>query len=135
MNLIEGLNIEYFHMVEADQQADNPDQQADQFEAKMNLTSFHSQPFGLLHGGATIAFGETVAGYASNKIIDENKVAVGSNIVTYHFRPKKIEGYILAKGILTHKGRTSHVWRIEMYDEKNRLISCVIVTNTIVKKD
>lgn len=130
MNLIEGLNIEYFHMMEIDQQAD----QADQFEAKMNLTSFHSQTFGLLHGGATIAFGETVAGYASNKIIGENKVAVGSNIVAYHFRPKKIEGYIIAKGILTHKGRTSHVWRIEMYDEKDRLISCVIVTNAIVDK-
>lgn len=130
MNLIEGLNIECFHMMEADRQAD----QADQFEAKMILTSFHSQPFGLLHGGATIAFGETVAGYASNKIIDENKVAVGSNIVAYHFRPKKIEGYILAKGILTHKGRTSHVWRIEMVDENERLISCVIVTNAIVDK-
>ncbi|AHF07907.1 PaaI family thioesterase [Desulfitobacterium metallireducens] len=126
MNLIEGLNIEYFHM--------EPDQKADRFEAKMNLTSFHSQPFGLLHGGATIAFGETVAGQGSNAILDKDHVAVGSNVVTYHFRPKKIEGYILAKGILMHKGRTSHVWQIEMYDENDRLISCVNVTNTIVDK-
>lgn len=130
MNLVEGLNIEYFHRVE-DQEAD---QKAVQFNAKMNLTSFHSQPFELLHGGATIAFGETVAGYASNEIIEKDHVAAGSNVVAYHFKPKKCEGYLLAKGTLMHKGRTSHVWRIEMYDENDRLISCVIVTNAIVEK-
>jgi len=58
MNLIESLNIEYIHL------------NGDSLEAKMNLTQFHSQPFGYLHGGATIAFGETVAGYASKQKIN-----------------------------------------------------------------
>lgn len=118
--MIDCLNIEYFRI------------HGDQFEAKMNLTQFHSQPYGLLHGGATIAFAETVAGQASNELIEQEQVAVGQNITTYHFKPKKTEGYLLAQGILMHKGRTSHVWQVEMHDENGRLISCVMVTNAIV---
>lgn len=121
-NLMESLNIEYFCP------------EGDQFEAKMNLTSFHSQPFGFLHGGATTAFAETVAGQASNGLIGPEQVAVGHHVVTYHFKPKKIEGYLCAKGVLMHKGRTSHVWRIEMVDENSLLISCVTVTNAIVDR-
>lgn len=121
-SLIDCLNIEYFRI------------QGYQFEAKMNLTPFHSQPYGLLHGGATIAFGETVAGQASNELINQDQVAVGQNITTYHFKPKKVEGYLRANGVLMHKGRTSHVWQVEMHDENDRLISCVMVTNAIVNK-
>lgn len=121
LNLIEGLNIEYIQVKEYE------------LEAKMNLTQFHDQTFGYLHGGATIAFGETIAGYASIQIIDKNKVAVGQNITANHMKPKKIEGYILAKGKLMHKGKTSHVWGIEMFDENNILISYITVANAIIK--
>jgi len=121
MNLIEGLNIEYIYVG------------TDKLEAKMNLNQFHSQAFGFLHGGAIISFGETVAGYASNQKIDKAQAAIGQNIVANHMKTKKIEGYIMAKGKLMHKGRTSHVWGIEMYDENNVLISYVTVVNAIVK--
>lgn len=120
MNLIEGLNIEYIFV------------DVDKLEAKMNLTQFHSQPFGILHGGAIISFGETVAGYASNQLIDKDQAAAGQAITANHMKTKKIEGYILAKGKLMHKGRTSHVWGIEMHDENNVLISYVTVVNAIV---
>ncbi len=121
INLIEGLNIEYIRI------GDN------ELEAKMNLTDFHDQTFGYLHGGATIAFGETIAGYASNQKINKNQVAVGQTITANHIKPKKIEGCIIAKGKLMHKGRTSHVWSIEMFDENNVLISYITVTNSIIK--
>lgn len=121
MNLIEGLNIEYMDVYDKG------------LEAKMNLTQFHSQPFGYLHGGATIAFGETIAGLASKEKINEDEIAVGQSITANHMKTKKIEGYILAKGKLVHMGKSSHVWNIEMFDENNRLISQVIVTNAIVK--
>jgi len=121
-NIIKSLNIEYFHL------------RTGAFEAKMNLTLFHSQPFGVLHGGATIAFGETVSAMASNRMIVKNLVAVGQTVIAHHFKPKKIEGYLLAKGILMHQGKRSHVWRIEMYDENELLISCVTITNAIVGK-
>lgn len=122
MNLIEGLNIEYIQVDEST------------LEAKMNLTEFHDQTFGYLHGGATIAFGETIGGYASNKKIDANKVAVGQSITANHIKPKKIAGYILAKGKLLHRGTTTHVWSIEMVDENGALISYLTVTNAIIDK-
>ncbi|TEB17363.1 Esterase YdiI [Pelotomaculum sp. FP] len=121
MNLIDGLNIEYICAG------------TDKLEAKMNLTNFHSQAFGILHGGALISLGETVAGYASNQIIDKDQAAIGQTITANHMKSKKIEGYIIAKGKLMHKGKTSHVWGIEMYDENNVLISYMTVVNAIIK--
>lgn len=121
MNLIEGLNIEYIHVYES------------ALEAKMNLTQFHDQTFGYLHGGATIAFGETIAGYASIEKINKDQVAVGQTITANHMKAKKIGGYIIAKGKLIHMGKTSHVWSIEMFDENNILISCLTATNAIIK--
>ena len=121
MNLIEGLNIEYIRVYD------------NELQAKINLTEFHNQTFGYLHGGATIAFGETVAGYASNQKINKDQVAVGQTITANHLKAKKIEGYIIAKGKLMHKGATSHVWSIEMFDENNVLISYMTVTNAIIK--
>ena len=121
MNLIESLNIEYIRVFEKE------------LEAKMNLTQFHAQPFGYLHGGATIAFGETVTGYASKELINEDQVPVGQSITAIHMKSKKVEGFIIAKGKLLHKGKTSHVWSVEMFDENNVIISYVTVTNAIVK--
>lgn len=123
MNLIEGLNIEYIHVYE------------NELEAKMNLTQFHDQTFGYLHGGATIAFGETIAGFASIEKTNEDQVAVGQTVTANHMKPKKIEGYIIAKGKLLHRGKTSHVWSIEMFDENNVLISYMTVTNAIIKSN
>ena len=123
MNLIEGLNIEYIHVYERE------------LEAKMNLTQFHDQTFGYLHGGATIAFGETITGYASIKKINEDQIAVGQTITANHMKPKKIEGYIIAKGKLIHMGKKSHVWSVEMFDENNVLISYLTVTNAIIKSN
>jgi 1,4-dihydroxy-2-naphthoyl-CoA hydrolase len=121
MNLIEGLNIEYIHVYESE------------LEAKMNLTQFHNQTFGYLHGGATIAFGETITGFASLQKINKDQVAVGQTITANHMKPKRIVGYIIAKGKLIHRGKTSHVWSVEMFDENNVLISYMTVTNAIIK--
>ena len=123
MNLIDGLNIEYIHVL------------GRELEAKMNLTQFHDQTFGYLHGGATIAFGETITGYASLQKIDKDQVAVGQTITANHMKAKGIEGYIIAKGKLIHMGKTSHVWSVEMFDENNVLISYMTITNAIIKSN
>lgn len=120
MNLLEGLNIEYIRVHD------------DSLEAKMSLTPFHCQAFGYLHGGATLAFGETVAGYASKEKISEDQAAVGQTVTANHMKLQKSEGYIIAKGKLLHQGCRFHVWSIEMLDQNNRLISHMTVTNAIV---
>ena len=124
MNLIESLQIEKPHMT-----SDTT------CVAKMNLGDFHKQPQGYLNGGATLAFAEIVAGMMSNELIGADKLGVGQSITANHGRPARCEGSLTAHGTLLVKGKTSHVWRFDMKDDAERLISQVTVTLAIVDFD
>ena len=103
--------------------------------AKMNLGDFHKQPQGYLNGGATLAFAEIAAGMMSNELIGADKFGVGQSITANHLRPVRCEGSLTAHGTLLVKGKTSHVWRFDMKDDAERLISQVTVTLAIVDFD
>ena len=103
--------------------------------AIMHLNEYHAQPQGYLNGGATLAFGEILSGLLSNQLIEFNQFAVGQSVTASHLRPMKAQGNLIAEGQLLLKGKTSHVWRFDMYDENHRLISQVTVTCVIVPKN
>ena len=124
MNLIESLQIEKPHMTNDTTCV-----------AKMNLGDFHKQPQGYLNGGATLAFAEIAAGMMSNELIGADKFGVGQSITANHVRPVRCEGSLTAHGTLLVKGKTSHVWRFDMKDDAERLISQVTVTLAIVDFD
>ena len=124
MNLIESLQIEKPHMT-----SDTT------CIAKMNLGDFHKQPQGYLNGGATLAFAEIISGMMSNELIRPDKFGVGQSITANHVRPARCEGALTAHGTLLVKGKTSHVWRFDMKDDAERLISQVTVTLAIVDFD
>ena len=124
MNLIEALQIEKPYMT-----SDTT------CVAKMNLDDFHKQPQGYLNGGATLAFAEIAAGMMSNEFIGADKFGVGQSITANHLRPVRCEGSLTAHGTLLVKGKTSHVWRFDMKDDAERLISQVTVTLAIVDFD
>ena len=124
MNLIESLQIEKPHMT-----SDTT------CVAKMNLGDFHKQPQGYLNGGATLAFAEIAAGMMSNELIGKDKFGVGQSIPANHLRPVRCEGALTAYGTLLVKGKTSHVWRFDMKDDAERLISQVTVALAIVDFD
>ncbi len=124
MNLIEALQIEKPHMTSETTCV-----------AKMNLGDFHKQPQGYLNGGATLAFAEIAAGMMSNELIGADKFGVGQSITANHLRPVRCEGSLTAHGTLLVKGKTSHVWRFDMKDDAERLISQVTVTLAIVDFD
>ena len=121
MNLIESLQIEKPRMISDITCV-----------AKMNLGDFHKQPQVYLNGGATLAFAEIVAGMMSNELIGADKFGVGQSITANHLRPVRCEGALTAHGTLLVKGKTSHVWRFDMKDNAERLISQVTVTLAIV---
>lgn len=121
MNLIESLQIEKPYMTSETTCV-----------AKMNLGDFHKQPQGYLNGGATLAFAEIAAGMMSNELIGADKFGVGQSITANHLRPVRCEGSLIAHGTLLVKGKTSHVWRFDMKDDAERLISQVTVTLAIV---
>ena len=92
------------------------------------------QPFGLLHGGASIALAETAASIGAASRIDlEQFMAVGQEINGNHLRGVT-SGIVTATATPVHLGRTSHVWSIEIRDEAQRLVCVSRCTMAIVPR-
>jgi uncharacterized protein (TIGR00369 family) len=88
--------------------------------ATMPVDQRTRQPFGILHGGASVALAETVASVGATANVDrEEFVAVGLEINANHLRAKS-EGTITATATPIHLGRTTHVWDIRIVDEEGR---------------
>ena len=102
--------------------------------ATMPVDERTHQPFGILHGGASIALAETVASIGAASRIDlEKSVAVGQEINGNHLRGKS-SGVVTATAKPIHLGRTSHVWAIEIADEEGRLVCVSRCTMAIVDR-
>lgn len=90
--------------------------------ATMPVDDRTRQPFGILHGGASVALAETVASLGAAANVDlERFAAVGLEINANHVRAKR-EGVVTATAVPIHVGRTTHVWDIRIVDEENRLV-------------
>jgi uncharacterized protein (TIGR00369 family) len=106
----------------------------ERIEAIMPVDAGVCQPFGILHGGATISLAETVAGIGSYLLIDKGMMGVGLQVSANHISSAKVGDTVHAVCTLLHKGKTTHVWNIDVLSSTdNRLISTVRVTNVIVK--
>ncbi|RFU63765.1 hotdog fold thioesterase [Peribacillus glennii] len=95
------------------------------------------QPFGLLHGGASVALAETVASVGGFEIVDkETQAVVGLEINANHIRGKRT-GYVTAEGNILHRGKTTMVWDIKIRDEEDNLICVSRCTLAVIstKKD
>ena len=105
----------------------------DQVVATMPVDSRTHQPFGLLHGGASVVLAESVASIGTWNLIDqEREFAAGLEINANHIRGKK-DGIVTATGTPVHKGRTTMVWDIRITDEAGRLICISRCTVAIVQ--
>ncbi len=90
------------------------------------------QPFGLLHGGASVVLAESAASVGTFLNIDpEKEAAVGLEINANHLRSKK-DGIVTATAIPLHKGRKTMVWDIKITDEENKLICVSRCTCSVV---
>ena len=93
---------------------------ADYLVAAMPVDARTKQPAGLLHGGASAALAETIGSVASYCVIDrERQAAVGIELNCSHLRGVR-EGEVFATCRAVRTGRTLHVWRIEIADERGR---------------
>lgn len=92
--------------------------------ATMPVDQRTRQPFGILHGGASVALAETVASIGATANVDRKEfLAVGLEINANHLRAKA-EGQVTATATPIHIGRTTHVWDVRIVDESDRLV-CV----------
>ncbi len=106
----------------------------DWLEATMPVTSKVHQPLGLLHGGASAALAESVASAGSALHINrEKQAALGIEIQATHLKGIT-EGIVTARASLLHKGRSLHVWEIDIRNEKGDRISHCKLTTMIVPK-
>lgn len=109
---------------------------SDFIKAKMPVDERTKQPYGILHGGASVALAETIGSYGSHLIVDSSKfLSVGLEINANHVR-KVSEGYVTGTAKPIHIGKTTHVWGIEIVDDKGQLICiCRLTVAIILKKD
>ncbi|MBM7651920.1 uncharacterized protein (TIGR00369 family) [Neobacillus cucumis] len=102
--------------------------------ATMPVDHRTKQPFGLLHGGASVALAESVASLGAYHLVDKETEAVaGLEINANHVRPKT-EGVVTAVATILHQGRTTMVWDIKITDEQDRLICVSRCTMAIIKR-
>lgn len=105
-----------------------------EIKASMPVHNKTSQPNGFLHGGASLALAESLAGAGSYLIIDREKYDVfGFQVSGNHISAIK-SGMVFASASLVHKGKTTHVWEVKISDESDKLISIVRVTNMVTEK-
>lgn len=100
--------------------------------ATMPVDERTRQPFGILHGGASVALAETAVSLGAWMNIDRTKsAAVGLEINANHLRPKR-DGIVRAVATPIHRGRTTQVWAVDISDEDGRLICTSRCTIAVV---
>lgn len=101
--------------------------------ATMPVDERTHQPFGYLHGGASVVLAETVASMGTYHLIDpERELCFGLEINANHIRSKQ-SGTVTAIGTPLHKGKTTMVWDVRIVDEDEQLI-CVSRCTVAVKE-
>ena len=102
-------------------------------KATMPVDERTKQPYGLLHGGASVALAETLGSVASALVIDtDNFICVGQEINANHIRGVR-SGYVTGITHPIHLGASSHVWEIKIYDEAEKLVCISRLTVAILK--
>jgi 1,4-dihydroxy-2-naphthoyl-CoA hydrolase len=94
------------------------------------------QPYGFLHGGASCVLAETIGSIGSALVIDREKYyCVGLEINANHLR-SVTDGIVTATASPLHLGKTTHVWDIKIYDNKEKLfcVSRLTVAILTIKK-
>lgn len=90
----------------------------------------NTQPYGLLHGGATAALCETVASFGTSFAAGMDKVVTGIELNVNHLRAVR-EGHVTATGTPLHVGRTTAVWDMRVHDDEGRLVAVSRLTLVI----
>ena len=81
------------------------------------------QPYGLLHGGASVALAETLGSSAGGLCVEAGQGVVGIEINANHLRGVR-EGLVTGTARALHLGRSTQVWEIRIEDDRGRL-ACI----------
>jgi 1,4-dihydroxy-2-naphthoyl-CoA hydrolase len=90
----------------------------------------NTQPYGVLHGGATAALCETIASLGTALAAGPGKVVMGVELNVNHIRAVR-DGHVIATGTPLHVGRTTAVWDMKVHDDEGRLVAVSRLTLSI----
>jgi len=99
--------------------------------ARMPVDHRTHQPFGRLHGGASVVLAETVASVGGWLAAPEGKAAVGLEINANHVRPA-MSGHVQATATAETIGRTTQVWTIRIVDDAGKLVCLSRITLAVI---
>lgn len=101
-------------------------------QAEMPVDQRTHQPYGRLHGGASMVLIETIGSIASYLLVaKDNSVSVGVEINANHLRAVR-DGFVIGTVTPLHVGRTTHVWEARLHDENQRLVCAGRITIAII---
>lgn len=103
--------------------------------ARMLVKKEFSQPYGMLHGGASMALAESIGGVGSAYYCDPNEYVIrGMQMSANHVKAANVGIYVYATATIIHKGRQTHVWNIDVKNEEGDIVSSCRLTNFVFKK-
>ena len=103
----------------------------DWLKGRMPVDHRTHQPFGVLHGGASVALAETLASWAGTCAVGAESICVGMEINANHVRPVS-SGWVYGVARPEAMGRTTQVWSIRITDEQDRLVCISRMTLAVV---
>ncbi|MEX2336540.1 MAG: hotdog fold thioesterase [Fulvivirga sp.] len=107
---------------------------ADFIKAKMPVDHRHHQPYGLLHGGASVTLAETLGSVAAHCSIDTSKYfCVGLEINANHVKGVKA-GYVFGKTTPIHIGKSTQIWEIRITNEQQELVCISRITMAVLEQ-
>lgn len=106
----------------------------DYVEAKMPVDHRTHQPYGLLHGGASVVLAETLGSVAAHlSVAGKEKLTVGLEVNANHLRGVR-SGFVYGKAQPLHIGRSTHVWEITITDEHQKKVCVSRITMAVIDK-
>ncbi len=121
-NMTQLIGIEYTELGE------------DYIKGKMPVDERTKQPLGLLHGGASVVFAESLGSLASNLCVDQTKhYCVGLEINANHVK-SATEGYVYGTAKAVHIGKKTHIWEIKITNDAQQLVCVSRLTVAVMDK-
>jgi 1,4-dihydroxy-2-naphthoyl-CoA hydrolase len=120
--MAEQIGIEFIHVG------------ADFLQARMPVDHRTHQPFGLLHGGASLALAETMGSVAATCCVDlEKQFCVGLEINANHIKSVRT-GFVIGTTRPIHIGKKTQVWEIRITTEGDELVCISRITMAVLDK-
>jgi 1,4-dihydroxy-2-naphthoyl-CoA hydrolase len=106
----------------------------DFLEGKLPVDDRTRQPFGLLHGGASVVLAETLGSIAASCCLDPTKqFCVGLEINANHLKSVR-QGYVIGTAKPIHIGKQTHVWEIRICNDAQEMICISRLTIAVLDK-